>query len=344
MFKRESGQRSFFDEIYEKAVPEGHFLRRLDQLIRWERLEKRFRAFYSDYGRDAHNAVLMFKLLVLQFLYDLSDRELEESARDRISFRWFCRIDPLGAPPDYTAFCRFRERIGPDTIKKLFDDLVNEAAHAGFVLDKLSLVDATAIKAKVDVYKLTKPKGEGDSSGGSGQGPGGPDPDARWGKKSKKKPFFGYKAHAAMDDGSELITKIEVSPGDAHDGAFFPEVHDPYAEGVTADKAYDSEKNFDLIRESGQLPAIIPKKKRGKKRGHVCGRYDDFERGYYYRMKKRRPRVEHKFAEGKRWHGLGVARYWGLVKVRLQVYLTALALNLKRLVTLKWGAARWELV
>ena len=59
-------------------------------------------------------------------------------------------------------------------------------------------------------------------------------------------------------------------------------------------------------------------------------------------MKKRRPRVEHKFAEGKRWHGLGVARSWGLAKVRVQVFLTALALNLKRLVTLKGGEARWE--
>lgn len=342
MYKRENRQRSFYDEVYEKALPEDHFLRRLDGLLRWERLEKRLKPFYKNSGRDAHNPVMMFKLLVLQFLYDLSDRELEESARDRISFRWFCRIDPMGAPPDFTAFCRFRERIGPDTIKKLFDDLVNSAAQAGFILDKLSLVDATAINAKVDVYKLKKPKSENDVDDGPAASGSGPDPDARWGKKSKKKPFYGYKAHAAVDDGSELITKIEVSPGDAHDGAFFPEVHDPYAEGVTADKAYDSAENFDLIRESGQLPAIIPKKKRGKKRGHIAGRYDEFERGYYYRMKKRRPRVEHKFAEGKRWHGLGVARYWGLGKIRLQVFMTALALNLKRLVTLKWGEARWE--
>jgi IS5 family transposase len=276
---------------------------------------------------------------------------LEESARDRISFRWFCRIDPVGAPPDYTAFCRFRDRIGPDTIKNLFDDLVTAAAHAGFVVDKLSLVDATAIKAKVDIYKLKKPQDGGDSPNGSGPGSGpgpsgssGPDPDARWGKKSEKKPFFGYKAHAAVDDGSELITKIEVSPADVHDGAFFPEVHDPCAEGVTADKAYDSAANFALIRESGQRPAIIPRKKRGKERGQVRGRYDDFERAYYYCKKKCRPHIEHKFAEGKLWHGLGRARYWGLAKLRVQVFLTALALNLKRLVSLVYGEARWEMV
>jgi len=344
MYKPENRQRSFYDAVYENAVPEGHFLRRLDGLIRWEHLEKRFKKLYKQTGRDAHNPVMMFKLLVLQFMYDLSDRELEEAARDRLSFRWFCRIDPVGSPPDYTTFCRFRDRIGPDRIKKLFDDLVNEASHEGFVLDNLSIVDATAIKAKVDVYKLKKPKAEDDGGFPSGDSPGGPDPDARWGKKSAKNPFFGYKAHASMDDGSELITSIEVSTGECNDGAFFPQVHDPYAAGVTADKGYDFAVNFDLIRSNGQLPAIIPKRKKGKKRGHVKSRYDDHERGYYYRMKKRRPRVEHKFAEGKRWHGLGCSRYWGLAKTRLQVFVTALAMNLKRMVYLTHGEARWEMV
>lgn len=339
MYKPEHRQRSFFDEIYEQVLPPDHFLRRLDELIKWELLEPRLRPFYYADGRDAHNPVLMFKLLVLQFLYDLSDRELEEAARDRISFRWFCRIGPLDSPPDHTGFCRFRDRIGAETIKGVFDDLVAVAAARGFVLDQLSLVDATAVKAKVDVYKLKKP---GPEDPPDRPGHCGPDPDARWGKKSKKKSWYGYKVHAAVDDGSELITKVEASSAEVHDGSFFPEVHDPHAEGVTADKAYDSAANFALIRESGQRPAIIVKKKRGKQRGQVSARYDGFERGYYYRMKKRRARVEHKFAEAKRWHGLGVARYWSLAKVRIQVYLTALALNLKRLVALKWGEARWE--
>jgi IS5 family transposase len=339
MYKPENRQRSFYDEIYENALPPEHFLRRLEGLIRWERLEVRLKPFYHEAGRDAHHPVLMFKLLILQFLYNLTDRELEEAARDRISFRWFCRISPLGGPPDYCAFSRFRDRIGPDTIKGLFDDLVQEAAHAGFLLDQLSLVDATAIKAKVDIYRLKKPQ-DGEGSGGSSSG--GPDPDARWGKKSKKKAFFGFKAHMAVDDGSELITTIEVSAGNVGDGAFFPEVHDPHALGVTADKGYDSAANFDLIRANGQRPAIIPRRPRKKKRGHVAGRSGVEERGYYYRMKKRRPRVEHKFGEAKKYHGLGVARYWGLAKVRVQVFLTALALNLKRLVTLKFGEARWE--
>jgi len=224
----------------------------------------------------------MFKLLVLQFLYDLSDRELEEAARDR---------------------------IGPDTIKQLFDDLVLVAASRGFVIDRLSLVDATAVKAKVDVYKLKK-KGPDDPPDGSGRG--GPDPDARWGKKSEKKARFGYKALAAVDDGSELITKIEVSAA-----------------------------NFELIRESGQRRRSFRRRSGpGAKSRFValraCGAT------ILLSDEEAPSRAEHKFAEGKRWHDLGVARYWGVVKVRFQVYMTAQAFNLKRLVTLEWGEAGWE--
>lgn len=334
MYKPENKQRSFYDEVYENAVPENHFLRRLDEIVGWERLEKRFRKHYKKFGRDAHNPVMMFKLLILQFLYDLSDRQLEESARDRISFRWFCRIDPVGCPPDYSSFCRFRDRIGPETIKKLFEDIVADASSCGLVVDKLSIVDSTDIKAKVDIFKNDPPGGFS----------GGPDPDARFGKKSDKKTIHGYKAHMAIDDGSEIITKVEVSPADVHDGKFFPSVHDECAQSVTADRAYDSEENFSRIRDCGQRPAIIVKKKRGKKRGHIAGRYDDFELSHYYRMKRRRPRIEHKFAEAKLYHGLSRARYLGLAKVRIQVFLTALALNLKRIIHLFYGEARWEMV
>ena len=76
MYKPEKRQRSFYDALYENGAPEGHSLRRLDGLIRWDRLEKRLRRFY---------------------------RELEEAARDRLSFRWFCRIDPVGSPPDWNS-------------------------------------------------------------------------------------------------------------------------------------------------------------------------------------------------------------------------------------------------
>jgi hypothetical protein len=52
--RRETFSGVCFDQIYEEAVPEDHFLRRFDALIRWELLVKRLRGFYSQCGRDAH--------------------------------------------------------------------------------------------------------------------------------------------------------------------------------------------------------------------------------------------------------------------------------------------------
>jgi len=337
MDKADRRQMSFYDEVYERMVPADHPLRLLDQVINWRKFRKTLRKLYRENGRPAHNGTMMLKLTVLQFLYDLSDRQLEDAARDRISFRWFCRIDPLESPPDYTAFCRFRERLGPETFKRIFDKIVRQASDSGLIVDKLSIVDATDIKARVDIYKLDKPGGKRDGCR-LGKG-GGPDPDARWGKKSDNKPIHGYKAHASMDDGSEIVTEIEVTPANVHDGKAFELVHDEYAEAVTADKAYDSAENIGRIRDAGQFPAIIVKKKRGKKRGHVSDRYTNVECQRYYRLRKRRPRVEHKFAEAKLWHGMRQARYWGLGKVRSQVYLTAIALNLKRMVKLGFGVS-----
>jgi len=102
---------------------------------------------------------------------------------------------------------------------------VELAKGKSLISDRLSIVDSTHVKAKVDTFKIT---GNPDAS---------PDKDARYGYKTKQKPFFGYKAHASMDSDSELITKLETTPGNANDGKEFPKVMDIQSKITTADKA-----------------------------------------------------------------------------------------------------------
>ena len=176
MFKPQRRQKSFHDPVYDAIIPKNHIVRYLQEVIDWGRLKRFFKKHYHDRGRDAYNPVMMFKLIVLQFLTDLSDRQLEEAVRDRISWRWFVGLDPLENPPDHTAYCRFRDRLGPETIKKLFDDIVEQAAEKGLILDGLSAVDSTDVAAKVDTYRMNKkPKdGDDDSAPSGGPDPGGP--------------------------------------------------------------------------------------------------------------------------------------------------------------------------
>lgn len=339
MYKPQRRQKSFHDPVYDANIPKNHVVRYLQQVIDWGRLKRFLKKHYHERGRDAYNPVMMFKLIVLQFLTDLSDRQLEEAVRDRISWRWFVGLDPLENPPDHTAYCRFRDRLGPETIKKLFDDIVEQAAEKGLILDGLSVVDSTDVAAKVDTYRMHKK-----SKGGGDHASSGPDPDATHGYKNKNKPFFGYKCHAGIDADSLIITMIEASPGHEADTEFFDVVCDPNAGAVTADKGYDSAENFELIEGYGQRPAIIPKRKKGKERGHIINRYPDTaDQQFYRRAKKKRPRIEPKFSEMKNEHGMKKARYWGLAKMRVQVFLTGIVVNLKRMITLTSGIPRWKM-
>jgi len=324
----------FEDSIY-SLIPENSFLKALQKTIDWKFIDKRCERLYSGKGRPAHPAQTMFKLVLLQFMYNLSDRQLEESVNDRITFRWFVGLTGVDPGPDHTAFCRFRDRIGAHTLAVMMNDVVEQVSQAGLVSDMLSITDATDVKAKVNTYRW---KDDEENPGGKK----GPDSDARYGRKSEKKPFFGYKCSVSQDADSGIITDVEVAPGNVSDSSMFPDVADDAALAVTADKGYDAPQNYELLRERGQEAAIIPKRRRGKARGHVKARYpDDGERERYYRRKKKRGRVEAKFGEMKQHHGLGVARYWGLAKMKFQAIMTAIVVNVKRMVTMLTGHPRW---
>jgi IS5 family transposase len=334
MHTKPDNQTTFEDRIY-SLIPEDHFLKVLQKTIDWKFVDKRCRHLYSKYGRHAHPAEMMFKLLLLQFMYKLSDRQLEDSLRCRIDFRWFVGLAGTDPGPDHTAFCRFRDRLGPDTLAAMMNDVVGQAWKAGLVSDMLSITDATDVKAKVNTWRW---KDDDENPGGKQ----GPDGDAKFGRKSDKKQFFGYKCAASVDADSGIVTKVEVAPGNVSDTAMFADVADDQALAVTADKGYDAGDNYELLRERGQEAAIIPKRRRGRARGHVKARYpDDGERERYYRRKKKRGRVEAKFGEMKNYHGLDRARYYGLAKMKFQAVMTAIAVNVKRMVTMLTGRPRW---
>jgi len=155
------------------------------------------------------------------------------------------------------------------------------------------------------------------------------DKDARYGYKTHNKPFFGYKSHTGIDADSELITKVETTPGNVHDGDMFRKVVDDKSQMVTADKAYDSKKNHRLLKKNKKKSAIIIKKNRKSKRLKKNQMKAEVQAA-----QQERPKIERKFAELKRFHGLAVARYWGLAKMSIQNLMTAITCNLKRMVKL----------
>ena len=319
MLRAKSRQLSFYgNHIYDRVIPQDHFLKLLDRAVDFSFVNELCHDVYTpDFGRPAYEPEMMFKILFLQFLYDISDRRIEEEVNFNLVLKWFVGLAIDETPPDSSSFSRFRDRLGEKRFADIFNQIVEMARSKGLISDRLSIVDSTHVKAKVDTFKI---KDNPDAS---------PDKDARHGYKSKKKPFFGYKAHASMDADSELITKLSSSPGNVSDGKEFPMVVDTKAGMTTADKAYDSNKNHRLLRKKKSISAIIVKKNRKGRRLRKHQVKPEIIAAH-----RERAKIERKFAELKRFHGLEKARYWGLDKMSIQFIMTAITCNLKRMIKL----------
>jgi IS5 family transposase len=319
MLKPKTSQLSFYgDHIYDQVIPANHFLKLLEKAVDFSFVNDLCRDAYNpDIGRPAYEPEIMFKILFLQFLYDISDRRIEEEVNFNLVLKWFVGFAINESPPDASSLTRFRERLGAKRFTNIFNQIVLLARERGLISDRLSIVDSTHVKAKVDTFKMqTNPEHTLDK-------------DARYGYKTQNKPFFGYKTHAGIDADSELITSVETTPGNVYDGDILRKVIDDKSLMVTADKAYDSKKNHRLLKKKKKKSAIIIKKNRKSKRLKK-----NQMNAAVQAAQRERPKIERKFAELKRYHGLAIARYWGLAKMGIQSLMAAITCNLKRMVKL----------
>jgi IS5 family transposase len=105
-------QRSFLEAFASTKLGRNDCLERVGALVKWYRFEKLLRKLKPDgAGRPPHDPLLMFKALLLQQWYGLSDAQLEEALNDRVSFRRFLGLSLDADAPDHTTVCRFRNRL-----------------------------------------------------------------------------------------------------------------------------------------------------------------------------------------------------------------------------------------
>jgi IS5 family transposase len=131
------------------GLSETHFLRKIDGQINWGPFEKLLAPLYHPtQGRPSHPPLMMFKALLLQQWYNLSDPGLEEAICDRLSFRRFLGLSFSDRVPDETRLCRFRNKLAEKNLgERLFARL---AEQLGQRADRAAglLIDATLIKAQ----------------------------------------------------------------------------------------------------------------------------------------------------------------------------------------------------
>ena len=186
-------------------------------------------------GHPAWPALVLFKGLLLQSLYGLSERELEEALADRLSFRRFAGLGLEETIPDHTVFNRFRNAlIAQGLEKKLFDELDRQSEKAGVILKRGTMLDATLIEA------VSRP---GTAERVSR------DPDARHGGKGGF--TFGYKAHVGVDEGSGIIRSETTTPANVTDTVPADGLIRGDEKRVWADAAYDTKARRARLQAAG---------------------------------------------------------------------------------------------
>ena len=271
------GQPGFWDldDRYERLSAVGDPLEKLNSIIPWPVFEKPLakalkRSDGSKGGRPAFPPVLMFKILVLQALYNLSDDQAEFVIQDRLSFMRFLGLSLSGKVPDAKTVWLFRENlVRAGAIDNLFARFDKHLSRSGYLAKGGQIIDATIIQAprqhnsqdeKAAIKAGKIPDEWKDKPAKLAQ----KDRDARWTVKYSKArqptetptsaatkqhdiaiPMFGYKNHAGIDRAHGFIRGWTVTSASAHDGAQLRNVvaKDNTASTVWADSAYRSKTN-----------------------------------------------------------------------------------------------------
>jgi IS5 family transposase len=287
-------------------------LDRLGVLVKWYRLEKLLSPLRDGGpGRPAWPPLLLFKALLLQSLYGLSDRELEEALGDRLSFRRFVGLGLEETIPDHTVLSRFRNLlIEAALLEKLFGELDRQLEKAGVMLKRGTMLDATLIEA------VSAPPTEGRPS---------QDADARFAKRQGRSGWtFGYKAHVGVDEGSGLIRAVITTPANVNDTVPADALLRGDERAVWADAAYDTHARRARLKAQGCKPRIA--RRPNRHHPELPPRLKRYNR----LIARRRSAVETTFATLKRRMRLTAIRYVGLTKASAQVLIAAIAFNMRR--------------
>ena len=107
----------------------------------------------KDNPYEGYGVLRLFKCLLLQFMEDLSDRQLERFVQENTAARWFCGFSLYDQTPDHTVFCKMRKRIGTHTLSKIFTNLRLQLKAQGVMNETFTFVDASHLIAKANLWE-----------------------------------------------------------------------------------------------------------------------------------------------------------------------------------------------
>lgn len=152
MLKKNDGQIDIFNHmIFEKLIPKNHLLVKIDSIIDFSFVYEKIKDKYSHVGRGSKDPVMMTKILLLEYLYNLSDVEVANRINTDVAFRWFLGLGIDDEVPDDTTISYFRvKRLGEEDFDAFFNEIVKLCIEKDLVKSRRYIVDTTDVAANVN--------------------------------------------------------------------------------------------------------------------------------------------------------------------------------------------------
>lgn len=339
-------QPGFFDELekLDRISKLGDPLEKLNRQIHWKIflpiLQQVFlKEVKGPGGRPPFDYILMFKILLLQEYFGLSDDQIEFQITDRFSFMRFLGLRTYDKVPDSKTIWLFRDQLKEKQIvKKLFDRFKKELEKNNMILNKGKILDASIVDApkqrnRREENKQIK-KGEiPEEWKGNKNKLRQKDTDARWTEKNGKN-YYGYKNNIKVDSKKKFIDDYKVSPASVHDSQTGMELLNKKDKGqpLYGDGAYTGEKFEEAVRESKMINRTHERPYRNKPLTKKQIQKNKIK-------SKTRARVEHVFASIKQRTQGHIVRTIGIERARVKIGLRNLLYNVERFVYYQENAA-----
>jgi transposase, IS5 family len=328
--------KGFADYIIESRGYNNTFLEKIDILIDWKNIEKlinkKYKKTASADGRPAYPGLSMFKLLLLQRWYGLSDPGLEEAVKDRISFIRFSGFSLSSPLPDHSTICRFRNNLLElNLYEKLFEEINKQIESKGILVKESNgaILDATIIESSRRPRKVVEIMPEDRKEEETEISPiitYSDDADAAWIRKVNKA-YYGYKAHISVDAKEGYILGGHVTPANISDTTeleqLIEELNLSEGSSVFADKGYASGKNRTTLINKKLKDGIMEKALKNKPLTPIQTALNKLISSIRYK-------VERTIGTLKRRYHFSRMRYIGLKKGNMEFLLNATAFNLKK--------------
>jgi len=237
-----------------------HPYRKLDELLCFHTMSQPLFTIYGTRGPKGRGVEFGLRSLVLQFMEDLSDREMERYLSENLAAKWFVDCGLEDSTPDHSYFGDFRARLGTKGLMELFASVRTSLISMGLIREVFTFVDASQLVSKLTTWDdrdkaikagLEKFNNETVSKVAA-------DKQARFGCKGNNKFWYGYKEHASVDMQSGLINKIAATSAEVTDAEGLKNVC-PKSGAVYADKGYCVSPAKITLKRNGCHNATIKK-------------------------------------------------------------------------------------